>query len=421
MRLAGKIILSALLATSAFAKDPKVREAWTKTYPQKALSIISDNIGHIVVFGSEIDETGVPTNSAPLLLLNSHGKEIASVNGVTGTIAADHSGRIFVLSQDDVNRRLHCTAFAPVLSRLLWSNEKEIPFGSYGTWRANLHQFIPNEAGGADVFGSMRLFANLEFFVVPFDDANTAPAASWWGSTYNYQREAIGAARAPNGVLYGIGAVTALYTTEPTILTYMPGSLQLSAFEYRPGPPSSRWYSAVACDNDGNPIFGGGYKREAFYRSISQCLIEKRNPIWSQTWSITHTAGRFVSVRSLTVDQQANIIVLCSHGVTKYSPDGQMLWQLADEVATLRVDRSGNVFLHQQVSDQHGIETPLITKLDPDGRRQWQVRVEDAKPVESSYSSGLVCDDKGGVYLAARSERGTTIVRFVEQGPNSGR
>src|SRR5688500_9002451 len=120
MRIRGLVIITALLAASAFAKDPKVRQAWVKTYPQKALNIISDNIGHVVVFGIEFDETGAPTNSAVLVLLNSHGKEIVSVSGVAGTIATDHSGRLFVLSYDDVNLRLRCTAFAPVLSRLLW-------------------------------------------------------------------------------------------------------------------------------------------------------------------------------------------------------------------------------------------------------------------------------------------------------------
>jgi hypothetical protein len=74
MRALGFIIFNTLILVSALAENSPVHRAWTRTFPNKALNIIPDHLGNIVVFGTEIDDTGMPTNAARMFLLNSHGR-----------------------------------------------------------------------------------------------------------------------------------------------------------------------------------------------------------------------------------------------------------------------------------------------------------------------------------------------------------
>src|ERR1043166_447023 len=429
MRLSGIIIFSALFAASLFAKDPKVRQAWVKTYSQKALRITSDNIGHVVVFGSEVDESGTPTNSSPIFLLNSHGRRLASVavpftNGVSVDVKADKAGRIFTSPFSWRTSQVQCAAFSARLSKLLWSKDRivSVPNGTEAyPVSASVQQLIPDETGGAHLFGACSLAGNPGFFVAPFDAADAKPTAFWFPLRDGYWRSVGNFVRSPNGTFYGIGEVSVLYVSAPILLTYVSGEPRFGISEQRPGPPSSRWYNTVTCDSDTNLVFGGGYKNEAFYRSVSQCLIEKRSPDLGYTWSVTHESGYFANVHSVAVDRQKNVIVLCSHGLTKYTPDGQMLRQTSENGLTFRVNRRGNIFLLQEISDESGIETPLITKLGPDGERVWQIQPSDGEATESSYASGLVCDDKGGICVAVQSSQATKIMRYVERGPNRDR
>lgn len=417
MRIQGFVIIIALLATSALAKEqnPKVRQAWARTYPQIFLSIQADNIGHVLVNGSEVDEYGRAKN-ALLFLLDRHGKQIASVMGIdlNGSITADSTGRIFVCSVDQTNARIECTAFAPQLAETLWSNGRVVVNPSPAP-SIYLERLIPDDAGGVYVFGFLTRIWTPQLVLAPFNDANTMPTAFWYSSQRSIPFWPADFVRAPNGAVYLVGNVTGLgHYSEPVVLSYTSGTTGGSVGGYV--GLSSFWYSAAACDKDSNLILVGGYETNAFLRSPNRCVITKRDGEGNPLWWIVHTNSPSGSARFVAVDRDANILVICSHGLTKYSPDGQMLWQITGGADSLRVDRFGNIFLLQEISDEFGVETPLITKLDPGGKQVWQIRTDD-RPTESSYVTGLVCDGEGGIYLAVEKSEGTTIARLAEHGP----
>ena len=90
------------------AKEVKVREAWTRTFPGTSLAIMPDNLGKILAVGSESDSTFA-------VLLNNHGKISAKqpipIPSATG-VAADAHGRLFVMG-DAWPTAVRCMSFAP--------------------------------------------------------------------------------------------------------------------------------------------------------------------------------------------------------------------------------------------------------------------------------------------------------------------
>jgi hypothetical protein len=421
MRIQG-IAVIALLTASAFAKDPipKVRQAWVRTYPQSWLGIQPDNIGHVLVSGrSGFDAYEIPTNSV-LFLLDRHGKEIASATGSgidEAAIVADNAGRIFVCSANRTNARVRCTAFAPRLAGELWSNDRGMNNAIAPSPFVYFYDSIPDEAGGVYVLGSLSQVFNPQLFLMPFDEANTTVTAFWYSSQRSYPLWAADIVRAPNGIVYWICNITALgHYSAPVIISYTPGTSGGGVGGYV--GLSSSWYSAAACDKDSNLVLVGGYQANTFDRGPTRCVIAKRDAEGNGLWWITHTNTHNGAASFVAVDLGGNIIVRCGHGTTKYTPDGQMLWQMS-ETGLLQIDRDGNIFLIQQVTDEFGVETPVTIKLSPNGCREWQAQIDEDQRPESSYASGLVCDDEGGAYVAIQRSQGTTIVRFVEHGPKA--
>jgi hypothetical protein len=268
---------------------------------------------------------------------------------------------------------------------------------------------IPDEAGGAFVFGELsRVSARHLFFVAAFDRHNSQVPAFHYISQYDYSRSIQCVVRSPSGTLYAVGSSTALSRYHaPFVLSYS-REAGFHSSHRQPGIHSSWWISA-AFDTRGNSILVGGFRTNAFYRSASHCIVEKQNAFRGTMWLAVHTNG---SAGTVTLDLDDNAIVQCSHGTTKYAPDGRMLWQFPETGANIRVDSQGNIFFVQR-SEADGVEFPVLTKLSPDGERVWHTELRFRGRRLGSAIASLMPDDEAGVYVALHHQEGTSVMRLA--------
>ena len=318
--LACIIWLFLTIAIVGSAKDVKVRTAWQRTFPGTSLTIMPDHLGNILAVGTESD-------SAVALLLNKRGKIVAKqpipIPSVTGVIA-DTSGRVFVMG-DAWPTSVRCMSFAPLLSEILWIEEKNLTNAWSPPWaNAWSVSLLPDEAGGAFVFGHWYngVFANQFTGAQPgflFYKAGFAKPS----------RSALTAARSPSGdVFFVCRSLLAGTLPYPTVYKYSPSNPAIIAFG-DPEPSSGIFYPlAATCDSSGNLILVG-WKMNGNDSRVrrGRCHVMKMDSQLNILWEASHgplDGGRLSwnFARAVAVDKNDNIIMTGDSGTVKYSPAG---------------------------------------------------------------------------------------------------
>jgi hypothetical protein len=349
LKAKGLVGLLLLCAFAAAAKDVKVRKAWERSFPNTSLGIFPDNLGHIAAVGTD-------TNSF-VLLLNKQGRRIAKASipfsGVAGAVA-DSSGRIFVSGGEWRSSLVYCAAFAPSLSRFLWVEQKNLSnaFAPPSTF-AGIGPLVPDENGAAFIFGTWH----RGFFLTEFRGGNAGLKSIWdpWSGVTRYAQAGV---RSPSGEIYFVASsVAGGHYCFLTIQKFTPAAQELITFGANPPPDAHNGYSlarAAASDTDGNLIVVGWHSDDAqsFYRR-GRCFTIKMDAQLNVLWSVLHGPldnGPGIGLNIATavaVDNNDNIIMTGNVGTVKYSPGGQVLWEVPITGATFNLDRFGNVLLSQ--------------------------------------------------------------------------
>jgi hypothetical protein len=420
MKTAALAVSLMFCAVVAVAKDVKVRVAWTRNYPDSSLGIIPDNLGNIAAVGSD-------TNSGFALLLDARGRNVARVlvpiPGVAGA-AADSSGRIFITGNEFPSVTIHCAAFAPSLSDLLWVQTNNIGYLSPPPGlSATIGPLVSDEMGGVFVLGDWPdgLFMNH------FNRERSEVKAIFVGLLTPY-RTGGAIARAPNGDAFFIGNAVDFRDGWITVIKWNPVTLTYAVYGLNsPGVNGYSFATAAACDAEGNLIIVGRHIEFFDYpsrrgRCFTMKLDSNANLIW-QAFYGPYDRGIYppeTTALAVALDASDNVVMTGTAGTVKYSSAGQVLWEVPETGGILRLDRFGNVLLTQQVGRTDGFYELEITKLNVNGTHRWQTTFYDGSSSDNR-PAGLVLDDDGNVYFAATSgyrDSGyhSTIIKLVEHG-----
>jgi hypothetical protein len=415
MKSAALALSLLLCAGGAFAKDVKVRIAWTRTFPDSSLGIFPDNLGHIAATGTE-------NTNIIALLLNTHGREVARqivpLPGIASA-TADHSGRIFLTGNDYRSSAVQCAAFSSRLEDLLWLEQKNLSNAfSPPTTSAGIGAIVPDENGNAAVWGTWH----RGFFLTEFrgDDPGIQ---SIWDPYQSSPRRPVAGVRARSGEIYFVASSVVLHFPWITIQKFTPATRELMT--YGANPPVGDSYflpAAAACDLDGNLIVVGwvANDRHTDWR-LGNYFTLKMDSQFNTLWSVRYgplgglTYNPITIARSVAVTMRGEIVVSGGIGTVKYSRDGNLLWEAPQHGDNMSLDRSGNVIFLSQVGRDDGLYECEILKLSSDSSLRWQTRFHDDS-ASDDWPAGLMTDDDGNVYFAALNGEQTTIVKLVEHG-----
>jgi hypothetical protein len=400
----------------AVAKDVNVRIAWTRTFPNSSLGIMTDNRGHIAATGTE-------STNVIAILLNAHGRAIARqtvpIPGITAAIA-DGAGRIFITGNAWASKSVFCGAFAPRLSRLLWVEERNLSNSfSRPTSTAQINALAAGEDGTAYISGNW----DRGLYFNQFRGDNSGLLSFWNTFGSGYGRNAITAVRSRAGKIYFVGRSVALsHYPFITIHEYDPNTEELIV--YGSNPPAAGGFAfpvSASSDAEGNIVIVGWYSDDAhsMYRSGNYLILKmdaNLNALWGARYGEIGAFYNGVSIaRAVAVTRTGEIVVSGRLGTVKYSRDGNLLWASLECGDTLRLDRRDNVLLAKQAGREDGLSECEITKLNSNGTVRWQTRFHDGG-IYDNRPAGLVTDNHDNVYFSALNDEKSTIVKLVEQG-----
>lgn len=412
MRFAALVLSLLLCATATVAKDVKVRIAWTRTFPNSSLGIMPDNVGNIAAVGTE-------TNDAKIILLDRHGRRIASalspIPGLASAVA-DKSGRFFLTGNESASSNVYCAAFSQSLGNLLWIEQKNLSNGySPPTSVAGIGRMVADDKGGAYVFGNWGADFNFRygFFFSEFRGDNSGLKSTWNPRGYSYDRRPVAAIKSRSGQICFITSSFSYHFPFITIQKYTPATHELIMY----GSQSPQGYegfslpTAAACDNDGNLIIVGWYSddmrgdwRLGTYFTLK--MDSQLHIVWRARYGpLGGLITDWTSVaRAMAITRNNDIVVSGGRGTVKYTSDGQLLWE-APESGDLLLDRPGNILLSKSLGE--------IIELNPNGTLRWQMRFDNLG-LYSNWLTGLMTDDLESVYFSAVDTEQTTIVKLVE-------
>jgi hypothetical protein len=408
-----------LCVTLAAAKEIKVRQEWARTFPETMLSIQPDHLGRLLAVGTD-------TNSSFALILDGKGRISARVELPFASVAAvnvDEAGRIFLGGNSNRSLTIQCAALAPTSLNLLWTHDMP-NVGFAGEPQPNrmamVNSVLPDEMGGAYVFGGANAFGSI-LFLPRF----TAEGWKWDGywNTSAAIHEPVASCRAPNGDLYFIGNAQLFRNGWITVLKRNLITGEDSDRLLRFPLNGYAFASKAACDSQSHLIIGGIELEFTIYPSRRvRCFLRKQSPAGDPLWQIPigpynglgSETGTFIS--ALATDGADNLYASGSFGTVKVSPAGEILWERPERLNNLHVDPTGHVLYTQEAVRADGVFEIELTKLNPDGSVRWQTRVHD-DTTDHNGATGLMADAAGDVYVAIINEAGTsTIMKLVEHG-----
>jgi hypothetical protein len=404
------VSLLSLCAIVATAKDVKVQTAWERTFPNAVLEIRQDNLGHILVAGSD-------TNGAFALLLNEKGRDVASalapIPGLAGA-SADKSGRIFLIGNQYPSTTVHCGSWAPILTEPLWIQTNNIGyFYPIPGLSATARSVISDEVGGAFVFGEWQ----RGLFLMRFDREGSQ--VKYFFEPFSTPRGSVAALiQSPSGDAFFVGNGYSFRNRWITVAKWNARSNEFTVSgQNSPGVNGIAFANAAACDSQGNLVVAGAHADDYSARNVygdGYCFTMKLDPTGTVLWHRRYGLCGSVAL-GVAVDKSDNVIMTGFSGTVKYSPAGQVLWESPEIGRFPYTDRFGTVLLVREILREDWVYETLITKLNADGGVLWKKQLYDGSS-SGGRPAGLVLDDKGNIYFAANSYDGATIVKLVEHG-----
>src|SRR5436190_112184 len=248
MRLATFALLSFFCTLFAWAKDADVEIAWMRVYSNSWLRIMPDNLGHIAATGSEGTDIVVRLLSTQGRQI---GREIVPIPALMSAVA-DDSGRIFVTGNTWASKSVSCAAYAPRLSRLLWTEERNLSNAfSRPNSMARINTVVPGNDGSVYVSGEWD--RGLYFNQFRGDASGILSYWDTFGGTY--ARFVTTSARSQSGEIYFIGtSVGFTHYFFITIQKFTPTTGEIQRYGVSSPWSSFSFATAGTRDADGNLI-----------------------------------------------------------------------------------------------------------------------------------------------------------------------
>ncbi|MFN0201574.1 MAG: hypothetical protein ACKVTZ_08645 [Bacteroidia bacterium] len=170
----------------------------------------------------------------------------------------------------------------------------------------------------------------------------------------------------------------------------------------------------------GNYLLSGIHKGEKILNSYDY----KGNLLWSKTEKLAYEEEAFY----MNADGEGNVVMASdSRFLTKYSPEGKILWQKNTKNPTtlgMTIDANGNIFTMGRFTDTLELEgetlfpagrgSVFLTKHNPFGKLEW-MRVIAVDGMKDDFGARLGADCIGNVYMIGEFERianfGSPILR----------
>lgn len=149
----------------------------------------------------------------------------------------------------------------------------------------------------------------------------------------------------------------------------------------------------VASDMNGY-LYAVGQKKEASETgTVYRAVLAKYNQDGEQVWIIFDAPGiGFINLSGLSIDRNQDIIVSGQYGVSKFDPDGELLWSNEFPIKKMTTDTSGDIY---------AIGGAVLRKISgTDGELIWKNEIENSDAENNfCYLRGLATDSHGNVIV----------------------
>ena len=143
-------------------------------------------------------------------------------------------------------------------------------------------------------------------------------------------------------------------------------------------------------------------------------ILLKCDPTDGHTlWTSASSADSLHFLRVFGVDGFGNVYFNRGTDVSKYDPDGNLLWQWAltnipssSSDGRMTVDPAGNAYITGN--------SFFTAKLDPNGNQLWTNRYNPPGSADGGFSGGITLDNTGAAYVTGRTVTRDTFSNSVD-------